>query len=301
MYMLRAIDHGHPLVNANDSFMSPLALEVERVTSINPDPERFGELLEQTPVSYVTVHNSLLANEQRLSLEKLLASLVATGQLKFIGSFPSAVAQNSGSRDDLYAVARVEPEAQRQPTAVVPEFLHLNAPPVVRPENLDPDAFAYYRMYRLSYGQRPTYDDFLSFIKTVPPEIAKSGKAEISSSYARVWTNRPEFGTRFNSMTDEQFINAVLQNAGLDTEISKELNRGSKETSSWRAEVLRQLANDKNYIAREVNPAFVVTHYFLYLHRDPDEGGFNFYLERLEKAKDYKGVNEAFANSPERK
>ncbi len=173
MYMLRAIDHGHPLVNANDSFMSPLALEVERVTDIDPDANRFVELLEQTPVSYVTVHNSLLTPERRLFLERLLAQLVAEGHLTFIGSFPSAWTNESANRDDLYAVSKVEPQAERLPEAELPAFLHTTA--------------------------------------------------------------------------------------------------------------------------------FVVTDYFLYLHRDPDEGGFKFWLERLDKAVDYKGVNEAFANSPERK
>jgi hypothetical protein len=299
--MLRAIDHEHPLVNANDSFMSPLAVELEVVTRVKPDVNRLIQILEQTPVSYVTVRYGWLTPEQRITIETLLSQLVAEGRLRFISSFPSAISQEPDKRDDLYAVTTVEPDARTLDASQLPDFLNLTASSVVLPRSLDPNAFSFYRMYELSYARRPTYAEFTSFIKTVPETIAQSGAAEVTLAYAQAWTNQPEFQARFNSMTDEQFVTTLLQNAGADVAMSKELERGSKETKSWRAEVLKLLANDRAFIEHEVKPAFVVTHYFLYLHRDPDEGGFKFWLERLDKAVDYKGVNEAFANSPERK
>ncbi|MBA3240964.1 MAG: DUF4214 domain-containing protein [Acidobacteria bacterium] len=53
---------------------------------------------------------------------------------------------------------------------------------------------------------------------------------------------------------------------------------GATET---RATVLRKVAESEELKAREFNAAFVLMEYFGYLRRDPDAGGFNFWLNKL--------------------
>jgi hypothetical protein len=45
--------------------------------------------------------------------------------------------------------------------------------------------------------------------------------------------------------------------------------------------VLRAVAENATLQRQEFNRAFVLAEYFGYLHRDPDTGGFNFWLNKL--------------------
>jgi photosystem II stability/assembly factor-like uncharacterized protein len=91
------------------------------------------------------------------------------------------------------------------------------------------------------------------------------------------------------SLTPEQFIDALNQNAGgalsqaeRDALVA-ELNANAKT----RAQALRAVAEDATLAQAEFNKAFVLMQYFGYLRRDPDSGqdadfsGYNFWLQKL--------------------
>jgi hypothetical protein len=48
-----------------------------------------------------------------------------------------------------------------------------------------------------------------------------------------------------------------------------------------RAEALRSIAENNHFMAAKQNDAFVMMEYFGYLRRDPDAGGFGFWLDKL--------------------
>ncbi|HMF57547.1 MAG TPA: DUF4214 domain-containing protein [Pyrinomonadaceae bacterium] len=48
-----------------------------------------------------------------------------------------------------------------------------------------------------------------------------------------------------------------------------------------RSLVLRELVENDAFKQAEYNPSFVLMEYFGYLKRDPDRGGFNFWLDVL--------------------
>ena len=48
-----------------------------------------------------------------------------------------------------------------------------------------------------------------------------------------------------------------------------------------RAQVVRSVVEDSEFVQSEFNKAFVLMQYFGYLRRDPDEAGFNFWLNKL--------------------
>lgn len=114
IYMLRAADHGHPIVNGSYSFVPALQRELRQLSASEPITDRLLELLEENRVSYITVHNSLLSPETRTELEDFLKRGVASGRLRFIKAFnpsPREALERAGLRNDLYAVTKTEPSA----------------------------------------------------------------------------------------------------------------------------------------------------------------------------------------------
>ena len=68
-----------------------------------------------------------------------------------------------------------------------------------------------------------------------------------------------------------------------------------------RALVLRQVIDNAAFTQSEYNPSFVLMEYFGYLRRDPDAGGYDFWLDVLNtrEAGNYSGMVCAFITSAE--
>jgi len=52
-------------------------------------------------------------------------------------------------------------------------------------------------------------------------------------------------------------------------------------TDNGRAAILRQVVDTPAFIDGEYNRSFVLTQYFGYLRRDPDQAGYNFWLGQV--------------------
>ncbi|MFL6211177.1 MAG: hypothetical protein ACJ74W_20175 [Pyrinomonadaceae bacterium] len=100
--MLRAADHGHPVVFAAASFIPPLTIKVHELSNAPELSKELLDLFEQLPVSYVVVHRPLLKPARAQAFATFFADGVAAGRLRLVGSYDSA---------DLYAVTKTEPEA----------------------------------------------------------------------------------------------------------------------------------------------------------------------------------------------
>jgi hypothetical protein len=68
-----------------------------------------------------------------------------------------------------------------------------------------------------------------------------------------------------------------------------------------RALVLRALADEIEFKRTQYNAAFVLTEYFGYLHRDPDQEGYNFWINVLNNHEqgNYRGMVCSFTTSAE--
>jgi hypothetical protein len=102
LYVLRAADHGRPLVTAMSGFSPPLEQQIESYAQLRPIPDEFVDLLESIPCSYLVIYNGFLGPADRFVLESFLGRGIAAGRLKFIKSYEGA---------DLYAVTKTEPSA----------------------------------------------------------------------------------------------------------------------------------------------------------------------------------------------
>lgn len=110
LYMLRAADHLHPVVNGKYSFVPPLQIEIQQLTEARPIPDRLLDLFESTPVSYVTLHHEFLSAGEEEAMQRFLDRGVATGRLRFVKTFDAGVVDGVSQRNDLYAVTMTEPQ-----------------------------------------------------------------------------------------------------------------------------------------------------------------------------------------------
>ncbi len=107
-HVLRAADHGRPLVDAVSGFPVPTVTRLEDLCSLRPIPDELFGFLESLPVSYVSVHETWLEPGERAALNSFLGRGVSTDRLRYIRSFTDR------GRVDLYAVLRNEPGARAE-------------------------------------------------------------------------------------------------------------------------------------------------------------------------------------------
>jgi hypothetical protein len=105
LYTLRAADHGRPLVNGVSGFRPPIVRGVEEMSQSRPIPDRFLDLLEAIPVSYLVVHDSALDEQGKTAVRDFVRWGAANGRLRLVERFGD---ENNG--DELYVVTRTEPQ-----------------------------------------------------------------------------------------------------------------------------------------------------------------------------------------------
>ncbi|HJR09130.1 MAG TPA: hypothetical protein VJ842_17860 [Pyrinomonadaceae bacterium] len=115
-HMIRAADHGKPIVTATSSFLPPIMQRVESVAAERPVPVEFLDLLESIPASYLVVHYAVMTREEIAAMEHMLREGLRAGRLRFIRTY-----YNRG-RKDLYAVTKTEPDARSDADAT-PRFI----------------------------------------------------------------------------------------------------------------------------------------------------------------------------------
>lgn len=113
LYTLRAADHNRPLVTGVSGFETPISREIQALTHEEVVPDRFLDLLESIPCSYLVMHNDSMGSANQLAIEVVLARGIAAGRLLFIKSYEAG---------DLYAVTKTEPNAKSegQPPFAIP-------------------------------------------------------------------------------------------------------------------------------------------------------------------------------------
>ncbi|HEX8000739.1 MAG TPA: choice-of-anchor B family protein [Pyrinomonadaceae bacterium] len=160
-----------------------------------------------------------------------------------------------------------------------------------------------YRFYRSSLGRRPLFQEF----NADRGQIAEGPQLEqMKQAFANQWVQRQEFLQIYPaSQTAEQFVDALLQRVQLTTGVNLSSQRASLineyQTNGGRARVVRLVADDAAVQNAEYNRAFVLMQYFGYLQRNPDEGGYNFWLDVLNNKVpgNYKAMVCAFLTSEE--
>jgi hypothetical protein len=311
-YMLRAADHGKPLVNATASFNSPLGEEIQRLSNASPVTDELLELLERTPASYLVIHNADVPPWRRPDLNSFLARAVSAGRLRFVRRFDE--------RDDLYAVVKTEPEARAE--APPPSELVLRDWASLVGE--DPANLlvgyadwgqALYRLRLVERGRMPRYDEFMRDVAEVGRGLFFAGEGggrdfeERLRGLARASAEGAEGRALYGGLDDARFVERLYGNAGVEADPAERasLARALASGAETRAGALVRVAQEPRLVERERHRSFLLLHYFGYLRRNPDDPpdhdleGFNFWLGELERTGDPSKIALAFRESFEYK
>ena len=157
-----------------------------------------------------------------------------------------------------------------------------------------------YRFYKASYGRRPTNAEFVADRSTV---IGGSNLEAKKQAFANDWVGRAAFLQMYpTTMAAEQFVNKLFDTAALvpfTTERQQFIS--DMQSGKTRAQVLREVVEISTFKTREYNPSFVLMQYFGYLHRNPDQGGYDFWLNVLDNRapNNYRAMVCAFITSRE--
>jgi uncharacterized repeat protein (TIGR01451 family) len=157
-----------------------------------------------------------------------------------------------------------------------------------------------YRIYRASLGRQPTYAEFtLDRSKVVAGGNLEASKIALVNEFVE----RAEFKTAYpDSMTNAQFVNKLFDSAGLTPFAAERQQQiDAMNGGKTRAQVLRDVVEIPAFRTQEFNPSFVLMQYFGYLRRDPDTGGYNFWLDVLNNRQpgNFRGMVCAFVTSRE--
>jgi Domain of unknown function (DUF4214) len=157
-----------------------------------------------------------------------------------------------------------------------------------------------YRFYKASYGRRPTNAEFVADRALV---IGGANLEAKKQAFANDWVGRAAFQQVYPAtMTADQFVNKLFDTAGLVPFASERQQLiTDMQNGKTRAQVLRDVIEIPAFKTREYNPSFVLMQYFGYLRRNPDQGGYDFWLNVLDNRapNNYRGMVCAFITSRE--
>jgi hypothetical protein len=149
------------------------------------------------------------------------------------------------------------------------------------------------RFYVESFGRLPRLEEFLQDTQEVGRGVvvgATGWEALLESNtqaFATDWTLRADFKSRYDAVSNADYVNALFTNAGVGVNEEQALRTSliiglnSAPATETRANVLRKVAESRAVYNQQYNPAFVLMQYFGYLRRDPDASGFNFWLTKM--------------------
>ena len=168
--------------------------------------------------------------------------------------------------------------------------------------------FFIYRIYQAALGRRPSFVEFSADrVNVVGGANLESGKQAFTTAFVQ----RQDFLQQYPANLDAGgFVDALIATAGqasgiLDLATRRnglvtQYNLGANQTDS-RVRVVRALIDDSAFSATFYNRAFVLMQYFGYLHRGPDQAGYDFWLNHVNNRNpnNYRAMVCAFITSSE--
>lgn len=138
-----------------------------------------------------------------------------------------------------------------------------------------------YRFYEVALDRRPTYAEFVPDMAQVGGAQSPESEALSKTTYTNEWVQRPEFKSRYDSLSNPAYVNALETNAEVTLTNKQALIDALNANQKNRGQVLREIVETQAVADRFFNRAFVSMQYFGYLRRDPDSVGFNNWLTTL--------------------
>jgi hypothetical protein len=152
------------------------------------------------------------------------------------------------------------------------------------------------RLYQFYFAQRwPIWREFMRDIQEIGRGVvvgAPGWEERLEANkraFIEDWYNRhrlvleSQIGSPGRPLTDDRYVDGLFRKISITpSEAERQaLIAGLSAGTETRAGVLRKIADNPEFVRREFNPAFVMTQYFGYLRREPDLGGFDFWVNKL--------------------
>jgi len=164
-----------------------------------------------------------------------------------------------------------------------------------------------YDLYEGALGRRP---EFTEYAADRPQVVGGPTLEAEKAAFALSFIERTEFTTAYPlTMNNEVFVDAVLQKtqqtSGLNLESQRaallSLYEGGASVSESRSLVVRKVIEGAAFKQTQYNAGFVLAEYFSYLGRNPDQGGYEFWLNVLNTTdrSNYRGMVCSFVTSAE--
>ncbi len=169
-------------------------------------------------------------------------------------------------------------------------------------------SFFVYRSWIATHARMPNLMEFREAMRLLAHDVAV-----VSQDVVRFEMNRDQLISdmtkEFDGLSNGDYVDRLLTNARLtgNDKLRQELTTGLDQGHDTKASVLRKIVDNRELYKREYNTAFVLTHYYGYLDRNPndppDSGleGLNYWRSILDNSKDYRSISRAFLESNEYK
>ena len=144
-------------------------------------------------------------------------------------------------------------------------------------------------LYRASYDRRPLYSEFMPDTRTVAHNVVVGDGdwaqqlAANKQAFLDAWVQRPAFRAAYDGLANESYVDTLISHTGVSFTNSERdaLVSSLNNQTSTRADVLREVVENDRFVSAKRNATFVMMEYFGYLRRDPDESGYQFWLNKL--------------------
>ncbi|HBB88706.1 MAG TPA: nuclease [Blastocatellia bacterium] len=144
-------------------------------------------------------------------------------------------------------------------------------------------------LYRTSFDRAPQYGEFTPDAASIAKDVVvgRAGwQQQLSANkqaFLDAFVQRPAFQSAYGSLSNNRYVDQLLTQSrvGWTQEERDALVNGLESGTLTRAGVLGQIAGDQRFVSAKRNQMFVMMEYFGYLRRDPDEAGYQFWLNKL--------------------
>jgi hypothetical protein len=143
-------------------------------------------------------------------------------------------------------------------------------------------------LYRASYDRRPLYAEFMPDTGIVARDVIV-GRGDWArqlesnkQAFVDAWVERPSFRAVYDGLANDAFVDSLISHTGASFNGDRNaLVSGLTDGTLTRAAVLRQVVENEGFTRAKSDQMFVMMEYFGYLRRDPDESGYQFWLNKL--------------------
>ena len=132
-----------------------------------------------------------------------------------------------------------------------------------------------YRFYPVAFGRKPDYSEFVVDLARVSGFLDANQLEAAKVQFITDFMARSAFANTYNPLNNTQYVDALLNTAGVTLSTRQTMINGLNGSTMTRAQVLRQIVESTEVSKKYNHQAYAVMEYFGYLRRQPD----GFYLQ----------------------